>query len=97
VSETKITKLACPRCGGTTFEHFHVYQAPTFAELGFSNDFFYTTEKCVSCGWMSVPTEPGEARRYLLAALKIAPILDPEKRVRVLKQYGFEPFRVVEP
>ncbi len=88
----KVIKLACPLCGGTIFENFYVYQPPTFADLGFSNDFFYTTEKCVNCGWTSVPTEPEEARRYLSAAFRIAPIIDPEERARVLREYGFETF-----
>lgn len=60
------TKLACPKCGGTTFEVYHTgienFHPP---ELGGSTTLFFALEKCIQCGWESNTTDRDEAKRRI--------------------------------
>lgn len=72
MEETKIVRLACPKCKGGIFKQYYVEQPNMISEIGFSNAFHYDVSECVRCGWKSQPFNGDKARIALAEAFEIA-------------------------
>ena len=65
------TKLACPKCKGTTFE-VYLIEIPSFFQPILTKDtaLHFLMEKCLNCGWKTHSTDRHEVRRMLQMMFK---------------------------
>ena len=64
---TKIKKLACPKCKGTTFEVYLVTVEGFFMD---GKPLHFTMERCTNCGWKTHPTNKEELKTAIKKVLK---------------------------
>ncbi len=98
MEETRIVRLACPRCKRGVFRQYYVEQPNAIAETGYSNAFSYSVSECIRCGWKSQPFDKDEARITAGEAFEIASMT--RDRITELKETQplrfFEEFKEVE-
>ena len=92
MGDTRIVRLACPRCKGGVFEQYHVEQPNKLEGTGHSNAFHYEVSKCVRCDWESHPFDEDEARIVAQEAFEIATMT--KERIAQLREE--QPLRFFE-
>jgi predicted nucleic-acid-binding Zn-ribbon protein len=91
--ETK--KLACPKCGGTRFEHFLV-TAKNFnaalveTDISRKRDLRFEMERCVTCGWQTHELDAEKLAKRIQVMLEASSLPRVSMQKKVLKAAGIE-------
>jgi predicted nucleic-acid-binding Zn-ribbon protein len=63
----EISLLACPKCGGTLFEVYHVTIENFFFD---KSPLTFELHRCKNCGWETHPRDEKQIRQLLLNTLQ---------------------------